>query len=66
MSQIKSSMPSRWQHHPQAELKPTAFAFGRLGFGRFGLHGRIIRERGQPEQGNPNRSPRPDAGRLGI
>ena len=35
---------------PQAESKPAAFAFRRIGFRRLGLHGRIIRRRGQPEQ----------------
>ena len=39
-----------WQR-PQAELKPAAFAFRRLGCGRLGLHDRIIRRPGQPEQG---------------
>jgi hypothetical protein len=39
------------QQRPQAELKPSAFALGRLSFGRLGWHGRIIRRRGQPEQG---------------
>ena len=37
---------------PQAELKPAAFSFRRVGFGWLGLHGRIIRDRGEPEQGN--------------
>ena len=36
---------------PQAELEAAAFAFRRLGFGRLSLHGRIIPDRGQPEQG---------------
>jgi hypothetical protein len=36
---------------PQAELKPAAIRFRRVGFGRLGLHGRITRDRGQPEQG---------------
>jgi hypothetical protein len=35
---------------PQAELKPAAFAFRRLSSCRLGLHGRIIPDRGQPEQ----------------
>jgi hypothetical protein len=42
------------QHHheqrPQAELKPAALAFRWIGFGRLGLHGRIILDRGQPGQ----------------
>jgi hypothetical protein len=40
------------EHHqrPRAELKPAAFAFRQFGFGRLGLHGRIIPHRGQPEQ----------------
>ena len=36
---------------PQAELKPVALAFRRVGFGRLGLHGRIILNGGKPEQG---------------
>ena len=36
---------------PQAELKPAAFAFRRLGFGRVGWHGRIIRRHRQRGQG---------------
>ena len=38
---------------PQAELKPAAFAFGRLSLGRLGLHHRIIPDRGLPEQEIP-------------
>ena len=37
-------------HRPQAELKPAAFAFGRIGSWRLGFHRRIIRDRGQQEQ----------------
>ena len=44
------------QERPQAELE-AAFAVGRVGFGRLGRHGRIIRHCGQPEQGC---SPRPN------
>ena len=39
------------EQRPQAELKPAALAFRRLGFGRLGLHGRIIPDRWQREQG---------------
>jgi hypothetical protein len=39
------------QRDPQAELKPAAFAFRRLGFGRLGLHGRIIPRRGRRASG---------------
>ena len=35
---------------PQAELKPAAFAFRRVGLGWLGLHGRIISGRKQREQ----------------
>jgi hypothetical protein len=35
---------------PEAELKPAAFAFRRVGFGRLGFHRRILPDRGQPEQ----------------
>ena len=35
----------------QAELIPAAFAFRRLGVGRLGWHGRIIRRGVEPEQG---------------
>jgi hypothetical protein len=38
------------QQRAQAELKPAAFAFRRVGFGQFGSHGRIIPDRRQPEQ----------------
>jgi hypothetical protein len=41
------------QSNRMAELKPAALAFGRLGFGRLGSHGRIILGRGQMEQGIP-------------
>ena len=37
-------------HRPQAELKPAAFAFWRVGGGRLVLHGRIIPGRRRPEQ----------------
>jgi hypothetical protein len=40
------------EQRPQAELKAAAFPFRRVGFGRLGLHGRIIHGRGKPEQGN--------------
>jgi hypothetical protein len=36
----------------QAELKPAALAFWRVGFGRLGFHRRIISDRGQRGQGN--------------
>ena len=39
------------EQRPQAELKPAAFSLRRLDFGRLSLHGRIVPERGQPEQG---------------
>ena len=39
------------QQRPQAELKPPAFAFWQVGFGRLGLHGRIIPVRRQLELG---------------
>ena len=39
------------QQRPQAELKPAALATRRGGFGRLGLHGRIIRRAEQTEQG---------------
>ncbi len=32
-------------------MKPAAFTFRRISFGRLGLHGRIIHRPGQPEQG---------------
>ena len=48
-----------YQQRAQAELIPAAFAFWWLGYGRLGLHGRIIPDRGQPEQVC---SPRPDTG----
>jgi hypothetical protein len=45
---------STWRHdgqqRPQAELKPAAFALLRVGFGRLGLHRRIIPDRGRAEQ----------------
>jgi hypothetical protein len=34
-------------------LKPAASSFRRIGFGRLGLHSRIIRRRGQTEQEIP-------------
>jgi hypothetical protein len=39
------------QERAQAELKPAAFAFRRIGFGWLGLHGRIITGRLLREQG---------------
>ena len=39
------------EQRAQAELKPAAFAFRRIGFGQLAWHGRIIPDRGQPEQG---------------
>jgi hypothetical protein len=39
------------QQSVQAELKPAAFAFRRIGFWRLGSHRRIIRRRGLREQG---------------
>jgi hypothetical protein len=41
------------QQCPQAELKPAAFAFRRLGFRRLGCHRGIILGRGQREQAYP-------------
>jgi hypothetical protein len=35
----------------QVNLKPAALAFWRLGFGRLGWHGRIIRDSEPAEQG---------------
>jgi hypothetical protein len=47
--------PSQQRDHdhqrPQAELKPAAFSLRRVSFGLVGLHGRIIPEREEPEQG---------------
>jgi hypothetical protein len=39
-----------FNQRPQAELKPAASTFRRIGFGWLSLHGRIIRRRSQPEQ----------------
>jgi hypothetical protein len=46
------------KQRPEAELKSAAFAFRQLGFGRLGLHGRIICRDVEPEQGirGPRRS----------
>jgi hypothetical protein len=41
----------------EAELKPAAFALRRVGFGRLSLHCRIIRDRGQSEQGSRDGTP---------
>ena len=38
------------EQRPKAELKPATLAFRRSGFERLGLHGGIIRDRGQPSK----------------
>jgi hypothetical protein len=40
-----------YHQRPQAELKPAAFAFRQVGFGRLSLQGRIFPGRGKTVQG---------------
>src|SRR2546422_381907 len=51
----------RENERPQAELKPAASSLRRISFGRLGLHGCIIRDRGQRDQekGGGNRGGEP-------